>query len=166
MTSMPDSTTVGGDLTYTVTATNAGPDPATFVTIQDPLPKTARLVSVSATQGACAGADTITCELGELVSGASAALTIVVRTTAPGRLVNAVSIRGARQDLNAANNRAEVVTNVACTITGTATGDVLRGRPPTMSSVAAGATTRSALAAEMMSCTPAAGTTSSTQVWG
>lgn len=114
MSDNPDPVGVGGQLTYTLRATNDGPDPATNVTIEDTLPANVELISANASQGACGGTATVTCEVGNLASGASAAATVVVRPTAnavPG-ISNTGTVRGGEADPNDANNSATASTTV------------------------------------------------------
>ena len=74
----PDPVLLGQQLTYTLTLSNAGPSIGSRVTFTDPLPGGVTLVSSSASQGTCAGTSTITCTIGDLASGDSATVTIVV----------------------------------------------------------------------------------------
>jgi 1,2-diacylglycerol 3-alpha-glucosyltransferase len=79
-----------------LTARNAGPDPATGVLVADALPPASTFVSATATQGSCGLESAIvTCTLGTLPVGATAAITIVLRPTAAGLLDNFALIVGA-----------------------------------------------------------------------
>ena len=49
----PNRVNVGGTITYTLTARNNGPSPATQVVITDTLPATVTYVSSASTQGTC-----------------------------------------------------------------------------------------------------------------
>jgi uncharacterized repeat protein (TIGR01451 family) len=49
----PDPLGVGNDLTYSVTVTNNGPEPASAVTLTDTLPSGPVFVSASASHGSC-----------------------------------------------------------------------------------------------------------------
>src|SRR5262249_39212984 len=78
------SAAAGGNLTYTLTATNNGPNVATGVTLTDTLPANAGFVSATPSQGTCAQtAGVVTCTLSGLAVGGSATVTIVV-TPSPG----------------------------------------------------------------------------------
>ena len=80
----PDPINVGQNLTYTVVVTNNGPNTASGVSLSDPLPAGVAFVSANSTVGTCSqAAGTVTCAIGSLASGASAAITIVV-TVQPG----------------------------------------------------------------------------------
>ena len=83
-TDSPDPVTVGGSLTYTLHVHNAGPNAAAAVTVTDTLPAGVSFESATTTAGSCAGANTITCALGTLASGADATVTIVVAASAAG----------------------------------------------------------------------------------
>lgn len=104
------SVTLGANVTYTLTATNNGPDAASGVTVQDALPAGETLVSASPSQGSCAAA---TCSLGALASGAHATITIVAHTTQTGTLVNSATVHADQVDPNPANNTASATTLVA-----------------------------------------------------
>jgi uncharacterized repeat protein (TIGR01451 family) len=93
-TSLPTNTThVGaGNFSYTVTVTNNTASPATNVTVTDPLPPGVTLVSAAASQGTCGGTTTISCPIGSLASGVSAAVTITVTPTAIGSAVNTATV--------------------------------------------------------------------------
>ena len=72
-------------VTFTVTATNAGPSPATGVVVTDALPAGLTLVSATPSQGVyTAPAWTV----GDVNVGVPATLTIVASVDAPGALVN------------------------------------------------------------------------------
>lgn len=99
-----ERTYVTGDiLDYTISVTNAGPDAATNVVVQDVLTGV-ELVSVTPTQGTCSGTTTITCTLGVLADGATATIALSVRATATsGTIVNTATVTAA-EDVNPANN--------------------------------------------------------------
>ena len=80
----PDPVLAGQDLTYSLTVTNNGPEDATGVVLTDSLPPDVDFVSANASQGSCSGMNPITCNLGNLASGATATVTIVVRPRSPG----------------------------------------------------------------------------------
>jgi uncharacterized repeat protein (TIGR01451 family) len=106
----PDPVLVGGNLTYTVTATNNGPAGASGVTISDPLPGGVTFISASPSQGSCSGTATVSCALGALANGASATVIIVVTPVSAGSLSNTVSVAAIEIDPAPANNSATVTT--------------------------------------------------------
>jgi len=113
----PSSTTVGQSITYTITATNAGPAQAGSVAVSDALAGAgATFSSATATQGRGCTVSTskkrIHCQLGTLGSGAGAQISAVVATAAPGDLVNAASLTSSAPDPNPANQQMQVKTRV------------------------------------------------------
>jgi uncharacterized repeat protein (TIGR01451 family) len=104
-TDSPDPAHVGQSLTYTITVTNDGPGIARDVTAVDQLPKSTGFGSASASQGACSRKKTsVTCSLGDLASGQSATITILVKPTKKGTILNSVTVTSPSDDPNAANN--------------------------------------------------------------
>jgi uncharacterized repeat protein (TIGR01451 family) len=72
----PDPVQAGANVTYTVTVTNGGASTAAGVSVQDVFPG-ATLVSATSS-GGCTGTTTVTCALGSITPGGSAAATIIV----------------------------------------------------------------------------------------
>jgi uncharacterized repeat protein (TIGR01451 family) len=106
---VPDAA-VGQPFGYTVAVTNHGPGPAQSVVLADSLSADVDLVSTSA--GCILSAGTLTCDLGDLASGATLTRRIVVRPTAPDpQLLNTATVRGTG-DVNLDNNFATTLTNV------------------------------------------------------
>jgi uncharacterized repeat protein (TIGR01451 family) len=103
---VPDPVAQGGDVTYTLTIGNDGPDAATNVTVQDTVGAGATLKSVAASQGSCATGSPISCALGELGPGSTATVTIVVTATATGSTSNSASVSADQSDPNPGNNAA------------------------------------------------------------
>ncbi len=101
----PTSPLVGQSLTYTITVTNNGPDPASGVTMQDTLPAQVVFDSVSASEGGCAGSSVVTCDLGSLSSGSQATVTLVVRRIAAGAISNTASAASDQSDPTPGNNQ-------------------------------------------------------------
>ena len=108
----PDPVFVGARLTYTLTVRNAGPDTATNVRVSDALPAATTFVSVTSSQGTCTGGRVVRCSLGSIAPGGRAVITIVVRPTEPGALINTATVVGAEPEANTANNRASTPTLV------------------------------------------------------
>jgi uncharacterized repeat protein (TIGR01451 family) len=102
----------GGSITYQIAVSNAGPADATNVTVNDPLPAGESLVSATPSQGSCAGA--VTCNLGTILTGGSATVTIVVKVTAASGaiLTNTAAVSADQPDPNPANNSSTTSTLV------------------------------------------------------
>jgi len=107
-----DPVTVGNLLTYTITVTNNGPSTATGVTMTDALPGTLTFVSATPSQGSCTTRGTIRCDLGILVTGDSATVTIVVVPTQPGDINNTAAVSADEPDPDTSNNSATQVTTI------------------------------------------------------
>ena len=143
----PDPVTAGDKLIYAIRVDNPGTLPATGVTVTDQLPSAVDFVS--ATGGVCERTgDTVSCDLGQVDAGATAVVTIVVKTTQAGALSNTATV-SSPEDVVLANNSATATTTVSkpvktpkpkkpkkprgrpsCatpTITGTAGPDVITG---------------------------------------
>jgi uncharacterized repeat protein (TIGR01451 family) len=88
----PDPVIAEQELLYTLTVHNAGPSIAAFVQLTDTLPAEVTLVSVTPDQGFCNPGSVITCELGYLLSGASAKVYVVVIPQVEGSLTNIVEV--------------------------------------------------------------------------
>lgn len=101
----------GGQLTYTVTATNIGSADVLGVELTDTLPGGVTLQSVS--PAGCAAGAIIRCTVGALAPGARQSYTIIVDVsgTASGTLTNVARV-SASNDENPANNEAVVSTRV------------------------------------------------------
>ena len=112
----PDPVEVGGDLTYTLTAHNDGPDTATAVNVFDQLPVGVTLVSATASQGTCSGTATLTCDLDSLAAGAAndATVTIVVRADeiAMPTVTNMATVTSMTGDPSMSNNTSGTETTV------------------------------------------------------
>jgi uncharacterized repeat protein (TIGR01451 family) len=100
----PDPVTVGSPLTYTAIITNNGPDLAFDVTFTDTLPASVTYVSSASTQGSCTNASSVTCDIGTLVPGEVATVTILVTPTAEGGLLNTATVTSLALDNTLANN--------------------------------------------------------------
>ena len=100
---------VGKNVTFTVTATNHGPNNATGIVVTDPIPAGLTLVSAIPSQGTYTpgtGAWTI----GALATGASVTLTLTVTVTGTTPVTNtATRTAGTPGDFNAANDSASAV---------------------------------------------------------
>jgi uncharacterized repeat protein (TIGR01451 family) len=97
----PDPATVGQPLTFAVTLTNNS-DPQ-HVGLKDFFPPGWELVSATPSQGTCVPghhANAVQCTLGELPSGGSATVEVVVVPTAPGTATNMAEGGGALSPAN------------------------------------------------------------------
>ena len=109
-TASPNPGQVGVPLSYRIVTTNNGPAGATNVTITDTLPAGVTFISSSATQGACSGTATVTCNVGSLAVGASAVVTINVTPSAQGQLANTATVTAGESDFDATNNSSSITT--------------------------------------------------------
>jgi uncharacterized repeat protein (TIGR01451 family) len=103
---------VGQTVTFTVTATNNGPNPATGVKLSDGVPAGLALVSATPSQGTYAS-DTGVWDIGALAMGAQTTLTLVVQVQQAGLILNvAEKIAGDQFDPKTSNDRSGVgITN-------------------------------------------------------
>ncbi len=140
----PQSAAAGSTISYTLTATNLGPNPATGVTVTDTLPVGFTFVS-AVPSTICPQPPTpapgqpviVTCNVGSLANGSSVIITIqaAIPASASGQAVDTavVSVPN-NQDLNLGNNSAPpVVTNITSqvadlTITKTHVGNFVQGQ--------------------------------------
>jgi uncharacterized repeat protein (TIGR01451 family) len=99
------SVIAGAELTYTLNVTNKGPLPATGISVQDQLPPSTLYVSGFSTKGICEIKESVVfCQVGTLLTGESATLTITVRTTSTGTITNLVVVSGNEPDTKPADN--------------------------------------------------------------
>jgi uncharacterized repeat protein (TIGR01451 family) len=105
---------VGSNLVYGLSVKNNNTtNPATDVTIVDPLPSGVTFVSATPAQGSCSGTTTVTCALGTLAPGQTTTAAIVVQPTSAGSLSNAASVTTSANDTDTTNNSSSVLVNVA-----------------------------------------------------
>ncbi len=108
-----DPVRVGDNVTYTLAISNAGPDSALNVVLTDSLPAGVAFVSATPTQGSCLEADgLLTCSLGDMDSGASAGVELVITTSEAGVITNNASLSSDTADPNPADNSAGQDTTV------------------------------------------------------
>jgi uncharacterized repeat protein (TIGR01451 family) len=109
----PSAPLVGGTLTYTVTAVNNGPSPASGVVLTNLLPDTTALLSAVVSQGyAAISGNLVVCYFGSLANSASATVTIKAATLAQGIVTDFASVLADQFDPNLANNTAILKTAV------------------------------------------------------
>lgn len=75
----PDTVQPGQNITYTITVTNYGPAAASDVQVTDTIPPGTTFVSATADQGSCVNTPPVQCDLGEILSGNSVNITLVVQ---------------------------------------------------------------------------------------
>lgn len=100
---VPDPVQIGSTITYTLTATNAGPATAENVVVTDALPNS--LSYVSDTCGATVVGQVVTWTIGSLAPG-SAACDVVTTVQSNGQIVNTASIATTTNDTSPGNNSA------------------------------------------------------------
>jgi uncharacterized repeat protein (TIGR01451 family) len=91
----PAEVTVGENITYTITVTNNGPAAASAVQVIDPIPAGTTFVSATPDQGSCVQGPPVDCDLGEILSGASVGIELVVTAQAEGNLQNVATVSNA-----------------------------------------------------------------------
>jgi uncharacterized repeat protein (TIGR01451 family) len=99
----------GHEFDYVITVANGGPDAAQGVVVTDTLPKGAGFSNATTTQGTCsgkgAGKRIVTCNLGNLAAGQVVTITITVKPTDQGTIVNYVEVSATSPaDPNTGNN--------------------------------------------------------------
>jgi len=88
----PDPVRVGNNLTYSIAVTNRGPDTATNVVVTDVLPASLDFISCTPSQGSYSNdGNTVYCDLGNMLNGATAGVIIVTMPTLQGTITNSVS---------------------------------------------------------------------------
>ncbi|HSR68949.1 MAG TPA: hypothetical protein VLU25_13510 [Acidobacteriota bacterium] len=112
-----DAVSLDGQVTYSITVTNQGPEDATGVTVTDDLPAQLTALSASATEGgtcSIGAGSLVTCQIGDLAQGASVLVTIVARADAVGaQVVNTASVTADQGDSNSANNNGQAVISIS-----------------------------------------------------
>lgn len=117
----PSPAVTGQSLTYTITVSNVGPNPATDVMVSDPLPAGVAYQSCSVSGGtSCSGppvgqSGTVTATFGTVMPSTAVQLTIVVDVTAPSgqTLSNSATVTSSTPDPNSTNNSSTVMTPVS-----------------------------------------------------
>jgi uncharacterized repeat protein (TIGR01451 family) len=134
VTDAPDPVAVGSDLHYTIVVTNKGPGSVDDVTVRDNLPKKVGYGSSSASQGTCVeSANVVTCALGTITTGQSAAVHILVAPIKHGTLHDTATVSSTTDnDPDSTNDTASTTTTAQgpdCTVVGTWGDDGLNGTP-------------------------------------
>ncbi len=112
MSDRPDPTAVRGELTYTLDLVNQGPGPAEQIQLTNTLPE-AEFLGVDSSQGTCGRQNSlITCQLGSLPAQEAIQVTIRLRPTREGNLINRAEVSARQLDPDPGNNSAEETTQV------------------------------------------------------
>ena len=116
----PSATAVvgGGDISYTATVINEGPQDAAGVSLKESLPAGLKFVSAEPSVGTCTGTTVITCDLGAMVDVSAATVTFTVTPIAAGGLTDALQVSATTPDGNTKNNSASF------TVTATVPADI------------------------------------------
>jgi uncharacterized repeat protein (TIGR01451 family) len=116
----PDPVVAGNNLTYTITVSNAGPDPAVAASLSDTLPAGTTFVSLaspggwSCTTPAVGAGGTVSCSLASMnVGSAVFTLVVAVDVGASGIVSNTATITSSTSDPAPANNSATANTTVS-----------------------------------------------------
>lgn len=111
----PQQALLGGNVTYTITVTNRGPDSATGVVLSDILPSGTTLVSATSTRGNVAtNAGSITVTMGSMAPGNNGIVTVVVKAPSVSTTLNSfINVSSAQADPNLLNNSTVVHTIVS-----------------------------------------------------
>ncbi|MBL0226231.1 MAG: VCBS repeat-containing protein [Geobacteraceae bacterium] len=106
MSDAPDPVVAGSNITYSITITNNGPNPAKSVIVSDTLPPGASFVSAVASQGICnQTTGIITCTIGDMANASTVTASIVVSTSVDGGTIsNTVSVASSSPDPDSGNN--------------------------------------------------------------
>ena len=115
----PTTITYGTNTNYQIVVTNAGPNPATSVTVTDVIPGNESFVSVTTSQGSCSGTTTVTCNLGTLNSGGTVTIGLVVKINSGATASNTATVTSATPDPNSANNTSTTSTVTVTPISST-----------------------------------------------
>jgi uncharacterized repeat protein (TIGR01451 family) len=108
----PDPLLLGQNITYTLSAANAGPDGATGVTATDVLSPDLTFVSASSGCSYDLPSRTVTCSFGNLAPNGSSAKLVTATAEQSGQLPNSATVSSNEIDPQAANNTASVSTEV------------------------------------------------------
>jgi subtilisin family serine protease len=102
-----------GQVVYTTTVTNVGPEAAIGSKVRQALPSTASVVAMEASQGSCALASgQVDCDLQSVASGGSVRVSVTVRPASSGLITTDVSGSSTTDDPDLSNNFASASTMV------------------------------------------------------
>lgn len=104
------SVLVGENSTFSITVANAGPNTAQAVRLVDTLPDQLAFGSATPSQGNCLPSGAlVTCNLGDLASGASALITLQAAVLVAGEISNTARVDSTTNDPNPANDVATAI---------------------------------------------------------
>jgi len=106
----PTTGLVGQSLAFTLTVTNNGPGPATFVTLTNPIPPNSTFVFASA--GSVSNAGNIVWNLGLMASGRTTNLLLLVTPNAEGFVTNTALVSSAMNDPASGNSGTSAIVPV------------------------------------------------------
>jgi uncharacterized repeat protein (TIGR01451 family) len=110
----PDPVSLGGTITYVLTATNAGPQDAPGVVVTDYLPSNATFVGATASQGSVsAHGSVVTANMGTVANGASAVVTISATANAGPTVTNVARVSSIAIDPDPSDNIATATTSLS-----------------------------------------------------
>jgi uncharacterized repeat protein (TIGR01451 family) len=109
-TDAPDPVLVGDLITYTLKATNNGPEDASNVVVTDALPSGVSFDSASS--GCTESGGTVTCSIEAIQAGATSTFTVTVKATEVGSITNSASVSSDTEDPNPDNNTDSTTTTV------------------------------------------------------
>ena len=116
----PGEVSPGSDVSYTVTVFNAGPDDASTVTLNDPIPAGMSFVSATQDTGPTFACDnTVTCTIATFPAGESATFTFVFHIDSGTEFLNSVTVSSQTFDPNEEND-----SSVAFTVVGEPEADM------------------------------------------
>jgi uncharacterized repeat protein (TIGR01451 family) len=109
----PAPALAGGDLTYTITVDNQGPDAAPAVVATLPVASGASFVSASTGVGSVTDSGgQVVADLGNLAVNTPVTVTVILQALAVGELTETASVSGDVVDTNPSNNTASATTEI------------------------------------------------------
>jgi uncharacterized repeat protein (TIGR01451 family) len=103
----------GGNLTYTITVSNNGPNLVTDARVFDRLPAGVTFLSATSPQGVCTQSNgLVTCTLNALTNGGNATVSIVIMPPLETILTNTAAVYSSANDANPENNSSSLLTTV------------------------------------------------------
>jgi uncharacterized repeat protein (TIGR01451 family) len=113
-TATPNPVSQGDTLTYRLAVSNNGPASATNVTVLDTLPTEVTYLSVTTNTGTCSEAGgTVTCLLGTMANGGTAAITVLTLAGVPGVVSNTATVSADQTDPTPGNNSSTQMETIA-----------------------------------------------------